>query len=203
MSSDPNSNPDSQEQEKKPAIPQWMVILLGMAVYAGMMYVNKHGGALDAKVYEPYANFEDVKGHWPQIEMPPGWLEGREQYNIICIGCHQQNGQGLTGQFPPLAGSEWVLTPKSDRLIRIVLNGLQGPITVKDVEYNSLMPPLGSALSDEAIANILTYIRFNKDWDPAQEASGVTVDEVAAVRAEMGSRTAYFTGDELMSISVD
>lgn len=95
-------------------------------------------------------------------------------YNTYCAICHQRDGKG-NDRFPPLAGSEWMTGDKS-LPINIVLNGLEGNITVMGKSYNNKMPEM-SLLSDEVIAQILTYIRqhFNNE-------SSVTVDEVRKVR---------------------
>ena len=91
--------------------------------------------------------------------------------------CHQANGQGIEGVFPPLAGSDLLAaTPK--RAISIALNGLSGPVTVNGKTYNSVMPPM-SQLNDDEIANILTYVTHA--WgNPGGTA--FTAAEVSAVR---------------------
>lgn len=86
-------------------------------------------------------------------------LSGSILYNTYCAACHQRNGRGDNNLFPPLAGADWV-TGDTDRLIDIVLNGVQGDIMVNGKSYNGLMPP-NNHLDDHAIASILTYIRTN------------------------------------------
>ena len=97
-----------------------------------------------------------------------------------CTACHQATGLGLPGVFPPLAGSEWVNGP-AENLIRIQLRGLMGPITVAGNEFNSAMPP-NHAMSDDQIAEVLTYIR--SEW--GNTGSAVTADMVKALRSEVG-----------------
>ncbi|MDX1740464.1 MAG: cytochrome c, partial [Rhodothermales bacterium] len=63
---------------------------------------------------------------------------GRQVYMTRCISCHQANGKGITGYFPPLDGTEWV-AEESGRLIRIILHGMTGPTTVQGVDYNGAM----------------------------------------------------------------
>jgi len=84
-------------------------------------------------------------------------LSGRILYTTYCVACHQGNGMGDNNRFPPLVDSEWV-TGDEDRLIDIVLNGLQGEIKVNGKSYNDIMPQ-NSYLDDVAIASVLTYIR--------------------------------------------
>jgi glucose/arabinose dehydrogenase/cytochrome c553 len=86
-------------------------------------------------------------------------LEGSILYTTYCASCHQENGKGDNNRFPPLAGSDWVIG-EEERLIDIVLNGLQGEIKVNGKSYNGLMPA-NNHLDDHAIASILTYIRMN------------------------------------------
>lgn len=117
--------------------------------------------------------------------------QGPAVYQRVCATCHQRNGMGLPGAFPPLGGSE-IATGPADRMIKIVLHGLQGPITVKGQRYNNVMPPWKS-LSDAEIASVLTYVRSSF----GNTAGAVTVDEVAAVRAATASRTTMMTAAEL------
>ena len=86
-------------------------------------------------------------------------LEGSILYTTYCASCHQEDGKGDNNRFPPLAGSDWV-TGEEEKLIDIVLNGLQGQIKVNGKSYNGLMPA-NNHLDDHAIASILTYIRMN------------------------------------------
>ncbi|NNF03047.1 MAG: cytochrome c, partial [Rhodothermales bacterium] len=68
------------------------------------------------------------------------YLTGEAVYSKYCVTCHQADGQGIPGAFPPVAGAEWV-DGDPGRLIRLVLNGMQGPITVRGEEYNNVMTP--------------------------------------------------------------
>ena len=98
-------------------------------------------------------------------------------YATYCIACHQADGKGDGNRFPPLAQSEWV-NYNTPRLINVILNGLKGPVTVKGQSYNEVMPGHGSFLSDEQIAEVLTYIKSNFNNLPEV----VTPAEVSAVR---------------------
>lgn len=120
-----------------------------------------------------------------------GGADGQAVYGRTCVTCHQANGQGMPGAFPPLADSEWVSGDKN-RVIRIVLHGLQGPITVKGQQYNNAMTPWKS-LSDAEIAAVVSYVRSNF----GNNASPVTAQEVAAQRAATASRTTPYTAAEL------
>src|SRR6185436_19357072 len=78
---------------------------------------------------------------------------GKLVYEATCVACHQGHGLGQEGLAPPLAGSEWV-GGSPERMIRIVLNGLRGPIRVKKQVFELDMPSLG-VLDDEQIASVV------------------------------------------------
>ena len=102
---------------------------------------------------------------------------GEALYAGTCSVCHQANGTGLPDVFPPLAESDYLMADKR-RAIAVVLNGLTGPVTVNGKQFNSVMPPM-SQLTDDEVANILTYAR--NTW--GNKGPAVTKDEVAQVRA--------------------
>lgn len=104
-------------------------------------------------------------------------LEGSILYKSYCASCHQGNGKGDNNRFPPIAGSEYV-TGEKNRLISILLNGLQGAIKVNGKTFSGIMPPHGGILDDHAIASIATYIRNNFGNDTGH----VTTLEVKTVR---------------------
>jgi mono/diheme cytochrome c family protein len=107
---------------------------------------------------------------------------GQIEYNKLCLACHQQDGMGVRRQFPPLAGNELVQT-QADSVIKVVLLGLQGPVTVNGQQYNQVMPAQ-SQLTDQQIADILTYIRSS--W--GNNAPAVSVEEVRKVRGRVNSK---------------
>ncbi|MCC6245647.1 MAG: cytochrome c [Gemmatimonadaceae bacterium] len=123
-----------------------------------------------------------------------GSMAAGEQVYARCIACHQATGAGVPGAFPPLANSEWV-NGIVDRPIAILMHGLQGPITVAGAQYNSMMMAggTGAPLSDEDIANVLTYVRGSF----GNSASPVTTADVARVRAATASRTTPLTVADL------
>lgn len=102
---------------------------------------------------------------------------GEALFQGTCSACHQPTGVGIPNVFPPLAGSDFLMADKT-RSIGIVLNGLNGPVTVNGNTFNSVMPPM-SQFNDDEIAHILTYVR--NSWGNKGEA--VTPAEVTAVRA--------------------
>ena len=120
---------------------------------------------------------------------------GARVFNTTCITCHQATGLGVPGQYPPLAGSEWAQGDEQ-RVIRIVLHGLNGPITVKNTEFNNVMAPLGATLKDDQIAYAISYVRAT--W--GNNAPAVTPETVAKVRADTAGRSTYWTAAELQKI---
>ena len=120
---------------------------------------------------------------------------GKMRYQVLCAACHQMNGQGLAGLAPPLAASEWVEGPHG-RLSRIIMHGVGGEITAAGVTFNLEMPPLGSALDDQAIAEIMTYVR--NEW--GNSATPISNSEVKAVRDAESKRSASWTVEELLKI---
>ncbi len=97
---------------------------------------------------------------------------GRKVYSQICIACHQTEGNGLPGAFPPLAGSDWVVGDDR-RLTLLALHGLVGPIKVNGSPWNGAMPAQGLVLKDRQIADVLTYIRgsWGNNAPPVDEAT--------------------------------
>ncbi len=118
--------------------------------------------------------------------------DGMALSSVRCSACHQANGQGVAGVFPPLAGSEWVLGPEKV-LIAALLHGISGEIEVRGTKYQGAMPSFAT-LSDAEIAAVATYIR--SAWGNA--TSAVTVEQVAQVRAATRDRTQPYEGGEAL-----
>jgi nitrite reductase (NO-forming)/hydroxylamine reductase len=103
---------------------------------------------------------------------------GEKVFNTICMACHQADGKGLPGAFPPLARSDCLLGDK-DRAIGVVVNGLQGEVVVNGAKFNSVMPAMVQ-LSDREIADALTYAM--NSW--GNDGGAVSASQVAAIRAK-------------------
>ena len=101
-------------------------------------------------------------------------VDGARVYTANCIACHQSDGQGVAGVFPPLAGSRWVLG-SPERLVQIMLHGIQGQIEVRGTVYAGVMPAF-ARLSDAELAAVTSHVRAR--W--GNDASAI---EAAAVRA--------------------
>jgi nitrite reductase (NO-forming) len=101
---------------------------------------------------------------------------GKRVFSTACFACHQPDGKGLPGVFPPLAGSDF-LKNKKDLLIGIPLMGRSGPITVNGKDFNGVMPPQG--FTDQQVADVLTYVL--NSW--GNHGDRVSAAEVESVRA--------------------
>lgn len=101
---------------------------------------------------------------------------GKNVFTQNCAACHQPDGKGIPGAFPPLANSDW-LNKDVKRAVGVVKNGLTGAITVNGGQFNSVMPAL--SLSDEDIANVLTFVYHS--WGNSKKV--VTKKDVQAVKA--------------------
>jgi mono/diheme cytochrome c family protein/glucose/arabinose dehydrogenase len=110
---------------------------------------------------------------------------GAELYKNICIACHQADGRGREKMAPTLVGSRYVMSQDGGNAARILLGGKEGPI--------GLMPPLASALNDDQIAAVLTYIR--REW--GHTAPAIAPDDVKEIRGLTKTRTRPWTDAEL------
>ena len=115
---------------------------------------------------------------------------GEAVYAKTCIACHQPTGTGIAPVFPPLAGSEWVAMGPSIP-VRNILHGMTGPVVVKGVTYNSMMPPV-AGLSDADIADVVTYVRNSF----GNTGTAITEADVKAIKAKYADRKTPWTADE-------
>jgi cytochrome c oxidase cbb3-type subunit 2 len=107
-----------------------------------------------------------------------GPLKGQSLYAARCSACHQANGEGLPGAFPPLKGSGVVTKDDATKHIRVVLDGVQGG-KAGGVVYATTMPAFAAVLNDADIADIIDYERSS--W--GNHGKPVTAAQVAAERA--------------------
>jgi mono/diheme cytochrome c family protein len=122
---------------------------------------------------------------------------GETTYQQVCITCHQADGKGLPPSFPPLAGSA-ILNGAPELSTAIVLHGMQGEIVREGVTYNGVMTAW-SMLSDEQVAEVLTYARSSF----GNSAGAVTTAQVAAVRAATAGRAGAWTEAELTAAKLN
>ncbi|WP_198440092.1 PQQ-dependent sugar dehydrogenase [Pareuzebyella sediminis] len=116
----------------------------------------------------------------PDVEkdnlLPKNLIGGAKIYQQYCSACHQMNGRGASGRFPPLTKTDWV-TGDKERLIKVLLNGMEGSLKVGEEVYNGVMPQ-HRFLNDTETAQVLTFVRSSF----GNEASEINADEVEKVR---------------------
>ena len=126
----------------------------------------------------------------PAVIVPPGKII----YDTLCLNCHQPEGRGLPGLYPPIANSDWVAGPP-DRLIKLLLHGLTGPIKVNNspfVQTTPLpMPPMG--LDDQQLTDLVHYLRSHFD----NSAPPVPIETIRQIRAATSPRNEAWTAEEL------
>ena len=155
-------------------------------VFAGAAAVHSGvdgGGAPGAQVSGAPVSSAPVSG---------ASVDGASVFASRCAACHQANGQGLAGAFPPIAGSEYVLGD-AGRAVRIVLRGLTGPVTVKGQAFNGAMPAWADQLSDAEIAAVLTYERSSF----GNAAAAIAAELVAAQRGATANHPAPWTAEDV------
>ena len=172
-------------------MPLWLVTLSGLVVAWAAFYFGTKYAGFSAEVFDP--NYEGgqvtVQAEEPAFDPI---AHGERIFRNNCVACHQADGQGLPGAFPPLVEVDWV-QGNPDRSIHILLAGMNGPIEVNGQAYNGNMPAFGGILSDRDIAAVLSYIRV--EWNGSEV---VPEDRVADLRAS-APRSAPWTGEEILA----
>ena len=132
------------------------------------------------------------------MEIGEQYVHGAEIYarDAHCGTCHQPNGEGLPASgFPPLAGTRWV-NGDPDRLIKLTLKGLLGPIEVKGRQYPGQVPmtPFESLLSDKEIAAVLTYVRNSF----GNKSGAISVEQVKGARKAAAGQQLFYSPADLL-----
>lgn len=183
-------------------IPLWLVALFMALVFWGGAYLAYYSGGFKSTVFDRNQSGWGADAVASAPKGPPDpMVLGKRLFTANCAACHQPTGLGVPGAFPPLAGSKWVMGGDwhgDNHLVRVVLHGLQGPISVEGTAFNGVMPPW-QQLKDEEIAAVLTYIR--NEW--GNSAPPVTAEQVAKIRAETAGHPAPFTEADLKAIPAE
>lgn len=129
----------------------------------------------NAKPFLPAREKSSVAGAGGGDDLPSSLPDGEKLYMAHCAACHQPTGEGITGAFPPLKGSQIVNNEDHTLLVKIILQGYDAR-----TDYG-VMPPLGGHLTDEEIAAILTHERSS--W--GNDAPAVTAEDVKTIREEV------------------
>jgi mono/diheme cytochrome c family protein len=104
---------------------------------------------------------------------------GKQVYQDTCLACHQADGAGVPNMNPSLIKAPLVLGDKA-KLIRVVLQGMTGELVVNGDTFDKPMPPFSSTLTDQQIADVLTYVRNSF----GNKATPISATEVKAIRAK-------------------
>jgi len=152
-----------------------LAIVFGLLTFASGYYLAAYSGDFRGDVFNEHRAPAGASAV-PEKPADPLVL-GKRLFNGKCVACHQPDGKGRPGQFPPLAGSEWLLG-KPELPVRIVLFGLQGDVTVAGQPFNGNMPVFADQLKDEQIAAVLSYVR--QEW--GNRADPISAELVARLR---------------------
>ena len=183
--------------EREP-VSVWLIVLIMVIMFGGGMFLFANSGGFQSNVYNANAVSWSGAGSGGPAAPPDPMVVGKRIYTRNCAVCHQSEGQGVAGQFPPLAGSEWVISEGwhgDNHIVQIVLDGLHGPVTVDGKTYNNAMAPWGTVLKDAEIAAVLTYVR--NSW--GNEAPAIPVEFVADIRSQDTGRKDPWTEKELQA----
>ena len=180
----------------------WLIAVYGLAIFCAGAYLGRYSGNFSGDSLDPLGGPPPTKktaagpgGGEQQTELSPR-DRGKKIFAANCQTCHQANGQGVAGQYPPLAGSEFT-TGGSRRPGMIVLKGLQGPVKVKGQQFGTaVMQPWDKTLTDQKIADVLTYER--SEW--GNSASPVTAEQIAALRKELANHPDSFTEPDVLGV---
>lgn len=137
-----------------------------------------------ALAFAPFVHAQDAA--------PDPLAEGKKNYMMICVACHQPTGMGLPSVFPPLTKSPYV-SGSAERFAAIILKGNAGPFTMDGKAYNNIMPGQEAMLTDEKIASIITYVRASF----GNAAGPVGPEVVASARKKYADRKTPWTQVEL------
>ncbi|MGA8659333.1 MAG: cytochrome c [Chthoniobacterales bacterium] len=174
-------------------LPRWVLGLIGLGIFWAGAYLFSFSGGFSAEVFDYQPKF-GVVGN--AAAPPDPKVIGQHLFSANCVTCHQATGLGVEGQYPPIAGSEFVNGPANNRLIAIVLKGLQGPVQVAGKTVNNAMQAWEGQYTDQQLAAILTYERsaFGNNAPP------IPPEAVKQMRAQLKDRNEQWTYAELMKL---
>jgi mono/diheme cytochrome c family protein len=183
-----------------PTVPVLLILTIGALFFWGSVYLDRHAGGFNQQVFEPFDSQANVAAAQPYDPVRSYIALGEADFNKTCAACHQTGGQGKPGQYPPLAGSDWVQASSAALIGRIVLRGVTGPILVKTgsdtVSLNGTMPPHADVYNDEELGAILSYVRQAF----GNHAGMIKPEEMTAIRKAVAAHPGPFTSAELQAI---
>jgi len=146
------SREQGEPEEGFEPTPTWVWGISVLLLFAMGFYLGKYGGTFGTIAHEVE---QPQTGAGSEVKQE---VKGDMIYAGVCQACHQSDGKGVGGKYPPLAGSEWLLQD-SFTPARIVLYGLEGEISVKGSGFNNKMPQFQDKLSNEEIAAAISFAR--------------------------------------------
>ncbi|MFL6520591.1 MAG: c-type cytochrome [Chthoniobacterales bacterium] len=182
----------------------WLIAIYGLAIFFGGAYLGRFSGNFSGDSLDPALipthKKSGPQGPGEQAQELSQAERGKKIFSANCAVCHQPNGLGAQSQgYPPLAGSE-IVNGGSRRPGMIVLKGLQGPITVKGMQFGTaVMQPWDKTLTDAKIADVLTYIR--QEW--GNKASPVSTAQITALRKELANHPGSFVEADIHAVPED
>lgn len=191
----------SEPHDGAEPVPLWLTTVFFCIIFWAGLYLAYNSGGFRADVFDPSRTAWAGGGAAEQAGPVDPKVIGKRVFTQNCVVCHQTTGLGVAGQFPPLAGSEWVLSQDwhgDNHLVKILLKGMQGAVQVKGASFNNAMPTW-SMLTDEQIASVLTYIR--SEW--GNSASAISIDYVKEIRIKTADRTEPWTMKDLQAIPAE
>ncbi|HWU33991.1 MAG TPA: c-type cytochrome [Methylovorus sp.] len=170
----------------------WFFYFISLvAVVVASFYLGRHYGdfsALPHLGYQPPAALATSKAPASKAQ-----VSGAAVFTSRCASCHQADGKGVPGAFPPLVASPYVLG-EPEVLVKIVLFGLSGEIEVEGARYNGVMPAWASQLNDEEIAAVASHVRGGLGDN---KGDSVPVELVTRIRQENSQRSTPWQPKEL------
>jgi nitrite reductase (NO-forming) len=167
---------------------------LGMLKVEGAGNKDVYSGKQDDQVYLGDESVASSIKATPKPPNEPVSADGRTLFMQNCSMCHQAEGQGVPGAFPPLAKSDFLKRISNEHrgeLVELVLRGKTGKVTVNDVEYNGVMTPV-AGLDDAELASVLSYV--SNAW--GNQAKPFTAEEVKKLREALPPPAAPMGGHE-------
>lgn len=200
-----------QREKREPTVgleplSMWLIGVYGLAIFFGGAYLGRYAGNFSGDGLDPLGGASRTTkssvagGPGADVAAVLGPAErGKKIFAANCATCHQATGLGVAGQYPPLAGSEYVLG-STRRLGMILLKGLEGPLTVKGAQYGSaVMQPWEKTLTDAKIADVLTYVR--QEW--GNTGGPVAAEGLAVLRKELAGHPGSFHEPDLKAVPDD
>jgi mono/diheme cytochrome c family protein len=187
---------NGEPEEGFTPVPMVLMVCFGLLFFWAGMYFTKYNGDFRPDVFgtdwTPGGNSAQAQAPFDPIK------RGDKLFSNNCAACHQPDGNGVPGAFPPLDGSPWVVGAP-ERFVKIVMRGLHGPVEVKGNTFNGNMPSYGENglnWDDRDISAITTFVR--QSW--SNEAPPISEEQVAEIRASIADKSGAWTADELLAM---